>query len=471
MQLSQRTRGLDLLVLALCSSSCYAGPVAPRDEVTAVVDLATKRGPPRHLAAGFIYGIPDTSDQIPDHWYTDMGFNYGRAGGAQLDAPNRGWIYGMNEYYGRLASTLSNYWTCRKYNADYVILPHDVWVGTDHTNDSTLWPGDNGDWADYEKFLRQLMSDLKANNALDGLVWDIWNEPDIGVFWERSQQQWIDLYIRSHNIIRSDPAFNTVKISGPTLAWRPMSSNSWWTNWLSQISGNNTVPDQYAFHLEGSLDAVDNDLEYTNASLGALLKEYGLPDRQININEYAEFIEQVPAGYVWWISQLERYDAIGLLGNWLGGTALHDLFANLITKSANPWDYAATDYVSAPGYQVYKYYNLNMTGERLQTTRSGDRWLDVYATVSDRVRVLTGVKVNIGTWQITIENLGAAGYPESGTVVIDTWGFDGSSVWDVVSAPSFRNRVSHDYTGNSVTFPIYQTDNHTAWAFEFDNLL
>jgi hypothetical protein len=75
-------------------------------------------------------------------------------------------------------------------------------AGTDHTNSSTVWPGDDGQWDDYEKFVRQLLSDLKANNALGGMVWDIWNEPDISIFWERSTQQWIDLYIRTHKIIR-----------------------------------------------------------------------------------------------------------------------------------------------------------------------------------------------------------------------------------------------------------------------------
>jgi hypothetical protein len=121
--------------------------------------------------------------------------------GAQLSAPNRGWIWGIDEYYGRLNSTLSNYFTCRKYGAKFVLLPHDVW-GTDNSNDKTVWPGDNGDWTDYDNFIRQLAADLKANNALEGLVWDIWNEPDIGIFWNRSMQQWVDLYIHTHQLLR-----------------------------------------------------------------------------------------------------------------------------------------------------------------------------------------------------------------------------------------------------------------------------
>lgn len=182
-------------------ASLLAAGLVTADNLTATVNLSVSKGKPVHWASGFIYGIPDTPNQIPDHYYTDIGFRYGRAGGAQLNAPARGWIWGLTEYKNRLDSTLSNYRTCRKYGADFILLPHDVW-GTDHTNSSTVWPGDGGDWSNYDLFVRTLMKDLKANHALEGLVWDIWNEPDISIFWERDQQQWIDLYIRTHKLLR-----------------------------------------------------------------------------------------------------------------------------------------------------------------------------------------------------------------------------------------------------------------------------
>ena len=177
-----------------------AQPVSAWIDQTAYVNLAAEIGQPEHIASGFIYGIPD-NDQVPDHWYTDIDFLGSRAGGAQLGAPNRGWLYGLDEYYGRLNSTLDNYFTCRNVNADFILLPHDVW-GTDHANQSTKWPGDDGDWSDYDAFVNQLMSDLVARDATEGMNWDIWNEPDISVFWNRSTQQWVDLYVRTTQLIR-----------------------------------------------------------------------------------------------------------------------------------------------------------------------------------------------------------------------------------------------------------------------------
>lgn len=82
------TLALALIVVGVTAVPAK-NPFARRNEdTTATVNLAVTRGPPKHPGSGFIYGIPDTPNQIPDHWCTDIGFNYGRAGGAQLDAPN-----------------------------------------------------------------------------------------------------------------------------------------------------------------------------------------------------------------------------------------------------------------------------------------------------------------------------------------------------------------------------------------------
>lgn len=161
----------------LSSALANALRIKPRaDDTVATVNIEQTTGTPQHLASGFIYGIPDAPDQIPDEFYTGIDFQYGRAGGAQLGEPARGWIWGLDEYKGRLNSTLSNYETCRKYDAKFLILPHDIW-GTDHANASTVWPGDNGDWTDYDNFIDTLLSDLAAADALEGMVFEIWYFP------------------------------------------------------------------------------------------------------------------------------------------------------------------------------------------------------------------------------------------------------------------------------------------------------
>lgn len=216
-----------LLALAAASATLVAGQDSGN---TATVDVATLRGKPQHLASGFIYGIPDDGfpgmnpNQIPNHFYKEMGFRYGRAGGAQMT--QGGWVDGYEAYQARFNSTMQNYRKCRQFGARLQILPHDLCKfmssrtgltlrglmqptgGTDHSNSSAYWPGDNGNWTIYDNFLNAVMTDLVANNMLAGLDWDLWNEPDGGYFWLRSQDQYLAMWNRTYHILRASTSLD-----------------------------------------------------------------------------------------------------------------------------------------------------------------------------------------------------------------------------------------------------------------------
>jgi hypothetical protein len=92
-----------------------------------------------------------------------------------------------------------------------------------------------------------------------------------------------------------------------------------------------------------------------------------------------------------------------------------------------------------------------------------------YTTVGeDMVRILTGVRIATGTWQITVNDLTAVGLPSNGTLNIHTWGFPHTGgYYGEVDAPTDLGWYPHPYTGGSVTFPVFQVDTTTAYAFEF----
>lgn len=99
-------RNSALLVAAAWSCHAVVVPEQPKRQAvlgTATVNLAVPQGTPAHRASGFLYGIPDTAGQVPSNFYTDMGFNYARAGGSQLPSPALGWVYGTTNFQvGRL---------------------------------------------------------------------------------------------------------------------------------------------------------------------------------------------------------------------------------------------------------------------------------------------------------------------------------------------------------------------------------
>ncbi|OCL08554.1 glycoside hydrolase family 39 protein [Glonium stellatum] len=87
---------------------------------------------------------------------------------------------------------------------------------------------------------------------------------------------------------------------------------------------------------------------------------------------------------------------------------------------------------------------------------------------SDMVRTLVGVRISTGTWQLQINDLTAVGLPARGNLNIHTWGFlNTGGHYGEVDYPNDLGWYSHAYSGNSVAFPVYQTDTSAAYAFEF----
>lgn len=191
---------------ALSEAATLAGRQSPLG--TATVDLETTTGPVAFLGSGFIYGWPDNGtnadSSIPEHFATDIRFNANRAGGAQME--ERGWAFGgYDTYIARFNSTLSNYRTTRKFGGDFLLLPHDLWGADGSADEDTPFPGDGGDWTESEAFLGQLIADIKANDMFEGLVMDLWNEPDLDIFWHRSWEQYVEYFIRATKIVRFVP--------------------------------------------------------------------------------------------------------------------------------------------------------------------------------------------------------------------------------------------------------------------------
>jgi hypothetical protein len=168
----------------------------------ATVNISNTIGPARQIASGWIYGFPDNGTEadfsIPQTFVRDVNFHSTRSGGAQI--PAKGWVAGLEEYMGRFNSTLSNYRTTRHYGGDFILLVHDLW-GADGGSISTF-PGDDGDWTRTDTFLIQVARDLRNNHMLDGLVLDLWNEPDGLNFWDRPWSQYLEYYMHSYKFFR-----------------------------------------------------------------------------------------------------------------------------------------------------------------------------------------------------------------------------------------------------------------------------
>ena len=212
------------------------------------------------------YGMTEDASAPADHFYRDVKFRSMRAGGAQLDSPG-GWVSGR--YDRRWNATRAQLLRTRSLGGEFVLLVHDLWGADGYP--ISRFPGDNGDWTDYDNFLTRLIGDVRATGA--PVEWDLWNEPNISLFWNRPQSQYFELWRRTYQRIRA--AFPAQLIVGPSLH-----------------------------------------------------------PRSYQINEYGAGDEQNPGDGSWYIARLERSGADGLRANWASAGNLHNDLANLLVRNS-----------------------------------------------------------------------------------------------------------------------------------------
>ncbi|KAF9888013.1 hypothetical protein FE257_009403 [Aspergillus nanangensis] len=449
------------LAIAAFTDLISAAPptIAPRQTSgAATVDLSTRTGQARFLGSNFIYGFPDNGvdaqTSIPDHFLTDIKFNACRAGGAQTTSGGWG-SGGYDEYVGRFESTLSNYRSTRKYNGAFILLLHDLWGADGGSSVDDLVPGDNGDYTEFDTFLDQVKKDVEENDMLDGLVIDIWNEPELDLFWKRTWDQYLDYYVHATQLVRD--RFPTTLITGPSFAHAASVDIENWQTWARIVADTQSIPDIYSWHQIGPWE---REPDRTVADFHTLLTTYNLPDRPIDLNEYASTEEQNPGTSVFYLAQLERHDLRGLRANWGGGGELHDFLANLVYRDG--------DGVYHPNgeWYVYRYYG-EMVGERVATTAAADLLFDVFATLEEGgVKILAGTRSVQAAYDVTVGGLAALGLPADGVIGVRTMRFDWSGQFADAGEPVDVGCVEYTAQAGELVLTVDPPTNSTAFAFE-----
>ncbi|MFL6117190.1 MAG: RICIN domain-containing protein [Catenulispora sp.] len=395
-----RTRRLFASAAAIALTALTVGLVpatgAHAADTSVTVDFATAGGAPSYHASGTLYGMSPDGSLPQDHFYKDLKWHFERAGGAQLN--NGGYATSLADYQTRWNATLAQYKRSVALGGTFILLPHDLW-GADSTT-SQPFPGDNGDWTTFDRFVNQLFSDVKANTMT--VEWDLWNEPDGQGFWPRPEAQYLQMWSRFYADVRA--AFPAQLIVGPSYSTSP-AANSWWTAYMSSVKADNTVPDIWSWHDEAGDPVADA------SAMNSLLSANGLTNhRPFQVNEYATLSQQNPGGGAWYISRLERAGADGLRGNWASGTNLHDFEANLLNRNSSG------QYLPRGEWFTYRYYG-SQTGNIVSFTPGTNT--DGLATKDNTARnakILIGRIGNTGTVTVHLNGLNTTSVVENGLV-------------------------------------------------------
>jgi len=305
---------------------------------------------------------------------------------------------------------------------------------------------------------------------LEGLVIDVWNEPDVDSFWNRSWEQYLEYWIRAVRLLRTQ--LPGTLLSGPSMASSArIPTSSKWTAWFELLSGpgNDTIPDIHSWH---HLSDLDTSLDVTVPAFESLLAQYGLPpsDYDYDINEYAWPSEQNPAGSAWFIGQLERHDCRGLRAHWGSGTGLHDAMANIVYPLASGEAGQGVDgsnYKANGEWYVYNYYVTMSEGEsvqRVKTTASQDEAFDVFGTINGgTVKLLAGTRSVAGEYAIQVNGLSAT----AASVSVRALRFDWAGPGADTGAPVDLGASTYAVEGGSLVIPV-SAGNTTAYAFELN---
>ncbi|SPO47201.1 uncharacterized protein PSANT_04889 [Moesziomyces antarcticus] len=332
---------LSLVALATALSSVQASHAAAahaflekRATDTVTVHLDQCRGRPQHYGSGMLYGAQGTNSP-PQSYLEKLGINYISAGGAQ--SPTSGWGSSKAHYDARFLTVVDDWKRMQALNGSFVIKTSDLW-GADATQGPNFpFPGDGGNWASYDAFVQQIISDIKQHRMDVSLMTQIelWNEPDLGkVFWGRSQDQYLEMYARGSRAFRKafgPKSDHHLPLVGPSSA-SPNPNNDWFKKWLSFVRANKDVqPDIYNWHLEGG---GTNDPVSSSQTMRDLIRQYGLDlGLGFQTNEYGTREQQRPGYAAWHHARYEKVKFHGMRGNWAGGPALRDNLAGLLIKN------------------------------------------------------------------------------------------------------------------------------------------
>lgn len=373
-------------LLAAATAVTVAAPGARAADESMSVNFSTTSGTPTYRASGWIYGMTENASGPADHFYRDVTFQYMRAGGAQL--PGSGWVGGT--YDRRWNSTVAQARRTVALGGQFIILPHDLW-GADGAGISRF-PGDNGNWTDYDAFLTRLINDVRASGL--SVQWDIWNEPNITIFWNRPISQYLELWRRTYQRIRAE--FPNQLIVGPSCACVPSTTHAFWNQYLDFVRSTGTVPDIISWH------SLPGDPVANVAAANATLDPRGIAHpRPYQINEYGAPDEQNPADGAWYIARLERARADGLRANWASGGSLHNDLGNLLVRNS------AGQHQPKGEWWVYRFY-ASQTGQIVAVTPSQS--YDAFATRATGVaKVLIGGGRTTGNLTLNLQRLDTVG--------------------------------------------------------------
>ena len=318
--------------LALLFPLLAAAPGNAAGTESLTVDLGSARGAATGVGEGFLYGVNQDASQPADQYILPLGITAYRGGGHA----SRGWV-GDNYTYGSntkadVAEIIAQgkRFTQAPYHAQYQVILSDVYGNDGGQPSNTTYPCDNGNCSNWVSFIDATVGALQASGLK--FAYDIYNEPDISVFWTRGMNstQYFQMWDTAYREIRRIAP--SAQIVGPSLAFTPQGNPGEWNTWLAHVKGASTLPDMITNHDEGDVD----DPVAVSQSLNNALSSNGIARIPLSANEFQPSDRQTAGVSAWYLARFAQSGYTNAMrGNWICCTTPN--LTGLLTNSGGSW--------------------------------------------------------------------------------------------------------------------------------------
>jgi len=301
------------LTLAVPLSLSAAAPGRAASSESLSVNLASTRSPVTGVGEGFLYGVSQDGTQPADQFIQPLGMTAYRGGGHA----SGGWIADGYQYGSGTKADVNEViaqakrFTQGSIHAQYQVILSDVYGADGGQPSSTTWPCDNGSCSNWVSFIDSTVGALQASGLK--VAYDIWNEPDISVFWARGMNstQYFQMWdTAAKEIRRIAPGALVV---GPSVAFTPQQNSGEWQTWLAHVKSAGTLPDEITNHNESDGD----DPVAVAQSINSALSSNGIASLPLSSNEYDPQDQQTAGQIAWYLARFAQSGyANAMLGNW-----------------------------------------------------------------------------------------------------------------------------------------------------------
>ena len=454
--MSTRTRRGRLVAAAAMMLALAIPLLAPAQNAVAAVSLSVNLGSVTGNATGvgegFLYGVSQDGTQPADQFLLPLGMNAFRGGGHA----SRGWIGdGYTNGSGTQADvtevvTQARRFTQSPYHAQYQVILSDIYGADGGQPSNTMYPCDNGNCSNWVSFIDSVVGAIQSSGVK--VAYDIWNEPDISLFWTRGvdSTQYFQMWDTAFKEIRRIAA--GALIVGPSTALNPQQNASEWQTWLAHTKAAGTLPDEITNHNEADGDdpvavaqSIDNDLASN-----------GIARIPLSSNEFLPQDQQTAGQTAWYLARFAQSGyANAMRGNW--NCCETPNLTGVLTQSGSSW-------LPTGQWWTFRAY-ADLTGSLVAT--SGQAGTTAIAAAQDssnkRAVAIVGDENGVtGAASVTFSGLSSVPWLTSGGSVTVT--VDRIPDQAPLSSPQVVASQTMSTSGGSITVPFTFQASHDAFA-------